>query len=282
MIARLLSPSTASTGFSADQLPEEVHGSALWRVMTPIVNSESMTPTLQIGDELELEPADNLQVGEIVMYRYDRQFICHRIHRIEDHRLFLRGDASTGPLEEVDFRQVVGRVRFLLRNKQRIAVLPHTGLRIAPAGNSRWVRASTWGGGPGRFLALRFLNSVASLPGVERIVRHILRKFMTIQIMERASLHALEGYVVRQLVHLDRLTDCQQYLSPLNRNDIVLVVRAGPLYLGTCTLDPWCIHMRPFLRSLTSTVLFESMNPFLSPHPSSRITKNSPADSGKQ
>jgi len=87
MIARLLSPLTTSTRFSANQLPEAAHGSALWKVITPLVSSESMTPTLQIGDELELEQADNLRVGDVVVYRQDRQFICHRIHRIEGHRL---------------------------------------------------------------------------------------------------------------------------------------------------------------------------------------------------
>lgn len=266
MITRLLSPSAASTRFSADQLPEAVHRSALWKVITPLVSSESMTPTLQIGDELELEQADNLQVGDVVVYRYDRQFICHRIQRIEGRRLFLRGDANIGPCEEVDIRRAVGRVGFLLRNKQRIALHPYTGPQRGPTGNSTWVRASTWGLGPGRSLALRLLNSLASLPGVERIVRHILRTLMTIEIMERASLHSLEGYVVRQHMHLNRLAYCQQYLSSLNSNGIVLIVRAGPLYLGTCTLNPWHMSMRPLLHRLTTAVLSESVSLFLPTH----------------
>jgi hypothetical protein len=86
---------------------------------------------------------------------------------------------------------------------------------------------------------------------------------MTIEIMERASLHSLEGYVVRQHVHLDQLAYCRQYLSPLKSNDIVLIVRAGPLYMGTCSLNPWHMSMRPLLQRLTTAVLSESVGLFL-------------------
>ena len=275
MIARLLSPSTASTRFSANQLPEAVHGSALWKLLTPVVSSESMTPTLQIGDELELEQADNLQVGDVVVYRYDHRLICHRIHRIEGHRLFLRGDATLGPFDEVDIRQAVGRVGFLLRNKQRMTLRPYTGPQTEAMDNSLWRRASTWRLGPGRSLALQLLNSFASLPGIERIVRHILRTCMTIEMMERASLQSLEGYVARQQIHLDQLTSCEQHLSPLRHNDIVLIVRAGPLYLGTCTLDPWHMSMRPLFQRLTTAVLSESVGLLSPTHPPLHTTQRS-------
>ena len=281
MIARLLSPSTASTRFSANQLPEAIHGSALWKVLTPVVSSESMTPTLQIGDELELEQADDLRVGDVVVYRSDRRFICHRIHRIEGHRLFLRGDATLGPCEEVDIRQAVGRVRSLLRNKQHITLRPYTGPQTEPTGNSLWVRVSTWGVGPGRSLALRLLNSLASLPGIERVVRHILRTYMTIEMMERASLQSLDGYVMRQRIHLDQLASCKQYLSPMRCNDIVLIVRVGPLYLGTCTLNPRHMSMRPLLQRLTTAVLSESVGVVSLTHTPLHTTQHSTAI-GKQ
>jgi hypothetical protein len=281
MIARLLSPSTASTRFSANELPESVHGSALWKVITPLVSSESMTPTLQIGDEIEIEQADNLRVGDVVVYRQDHQLICHRIHRIEGHRLFLRGDATLGSFEEVDIRQTVGRVEHFLRNKQRMALCPYTGPQSGPTGNSLWVRASTWGLGPGRSLALRLVNSLASVPGIERIVRHILRACMTIEMMERAPLNAFEGYVARQQICLGRLASCEQYLSRMRCDDVVLIVRAGPLYLGTCTLNPWHISMRPLLQRLTTAVLSESVDLLSPTHTPLHSTQHSPTH-GKQ
>lgn len=258
MIARLLSPSTASTGFSADQLPEAVHGSTLWNVMTPVVNSKSMTPTLQIGDELELERPDNLQVGDIVVYRHDRLFICHRIHWIEGDRLFLRGDANTGSFEEVDARHVVGRVTCLVRRGKRIAVSPYTRATIERAGrDSTWVRAVTWKSG--RLLVLRSLNWVADRPVLKNILRSLLRRLMIVDILKRAPLHSFQGYIARERVHFDQFDNLHRCLSALNDERIVLVIRAGPLYLGTCTLNPRHIYMRPLFQRITTEVLCESI-----------------------
>ncbi|OQW35879.1 MAG: hypothetical protein A4E19_15590 [Nitrospira sp. SG-bin1] len=262
MIARLRSPVNASTHFSVDQLPETVQEAALWNLLIPIVKSESMTPTLQLGDALGLEQADHLRVGEVVVFRYDRLLVCHRIHRIDGHRLFLRGDANTGPFEEVDSRRIVGRVGFLLRHGQRIAVCPSRNPQRVRSDDSLWTHPFRWGGGLARRLALRWVNAVASFPGAERVVLHILQRLMIIEIMERVSLNTLEGYVLRQRVHSDRLARCLQDLSPLNRNNLVLVVRAGFAYLGTCTLDPWHIRMRPLLQRQTTRVLFDAVDPF--------------------
>lgn len=273
MIARLLNPSTASTGFSADQLPEAIHETALRNVMTPVVNSKSMTPTLQIGDELELEQPDNLQVGDVVVYRQDRLFICHRIHWIEGDRLFLRGDANTGPFEEADIRQAVGRVRFLLRHEQRTALLPSAHPEIAPTGDPIWVRASAWGVRLGRFLVLRSLNWVADRPVLKSILRSLLRRFMTIDIPNRAPLHSVQGYIARQRIHLNRIDHLHRSLSTLNDESILLTIRVGPLYLGTCTLNPRHVYMRPLLQRRTTEVLSESIGVFLptqTPHHSAR------------
>ncbi|MDH4369143.1 MAG: S24/S26 family peptidase [Nitrospira sp.] len=109
MITRLLSPSTTSTRFSAERLPEAVHGLVLQEVMAPIIQSESMAPTIQAGDGLELEDATDLRIGDVVVYRLDRLFICHRIHGIDGRRLFLQGDAATGATKRSTFsRSSVG------------------------------------------------------------------------------------------------------------------------------------------------------------------------------
>ena len=83
---------------------------------------------------------------------------------------------------------------------------------------------------------------------------------MTIEIMEQAPLHSVQGYIARQRIHLDDLHRC---LSALNNERIVLVIRAGPLYLGTGTPNPWRIDIRPMLQSITSEVLSESAGLFL-------------------
>jgi hypothetical protein len=125
------------------------------------------------------------------------------------------------------------------------------------------------------------LNSLASLPGIERIVRRILRAGMTIEMMERAPLNAFEGYVARQQICLDQLAYCRQYLSPVKSTDIVLIVRAGPLYLGTCRLNPRHISMRPLLQRLTTAILSESVD-LLSPTQTPLHTTQRSPTNGKQ
>ena len=266
MIARLLSPSTGSTCFSAERLPEAVHGPILKTVMTPIVQSESMVPTIQRGDKLELENATELKVGDVVVFRYDQFFICHRIHRIDDRRVFLRGDASTGPLDEVDIRSVVGRVRFLVRDGTRLPVplLFHT--PISRAGLA-WTRTITGSAEHGKWFVLKFIQWIGDLPGISQAFRIILRTFMTIEIMERASLHSIDGYVFRQRLHLADVERGRHDRASLHDKNMVLVVRLGPIRLGTCTLAPWSIHLRPFLRSQATDIVSESLTLLQRPHP---------------
>jgi hypothetical protein len=61
----------------------------------------------------------------------------------------------------------------------------------------------------------------------------------------------------------------------LNKNSILFVVRAGPLYLGTCTLHPWHVSMRPLLQGLTTKVLAESIGLFLPTHTPRHLTQRS-------
>lgn len=264
MITHLLSPSVESVLFSADKLPNAVQGTVLHEVMTPLVKSESMVPTIQNGDELELDHADALQVGDVVAYRHDQLFVCHRIHRIEGRRIFVQGDASSGPLEEVDIQCVLGRVRFLIRNGRRISVRPYQEPESESRIKSVMTRPWTWTVREGRSLALRVINWTAERPIVEDWVRFMLQKLMMIDILERASLHSLDGYVIRERVGLDRLTHLQPSLSPSHRGNIMLVARAGPVHLGTCTLDPWSMHIRPLLHGPTTQLLLDAVGPSLS------------------
>lgn len=282
MIARLLSPSAESALFSADRLPEAMHALVLQEIMTPIVHSESMTPTLQKGDELRLQDADDLQVGDIVVYRHDRLFVCHRIHRIQGPKLFLRGDTNTGPFEDVDIRQVVGRVEALLRHGTYLAVRHGLPKGSRTQKDPTWVRTATWSFPLGRARALQFVNWMADRPVMRDSLRHILKRLITIDILEPGSLHSLRGYVARQPVQLTRLDQLQRHLSTLNSDDIILVIRAGPLYFGTCTLDPWNFHVRPLLRILITEILFESIRPFIPRRMSPRPFLDSTPDGKKQ
>ncbi len=256
MITRLLNPSTPSTSFSVERLPEAVHRLVLREVMAPIIHSESMAPTIQKGDELELEDATELQIGDVVVYRLEQLFICHRIHGIEDHRLFLRGDATTGPYEEVTVHQVVGRVDRVLRDGKRLDVRSPRFFPIGMRDESAWGAAWTWSSQRVRDLIVRFMNWITGVPGIKGMFRFILRRLMTITIMERAALQSLDGYVTGAHVHLDQL---RHHLLPPTSNDTLFVIRVGPTYFGICTPDPWRMRIRPFLRPMTTALVLEAI-----------------------
>ena len=153
-----------------------------------IIHSESMALTIQKGDELGLEDATELQIGDVVVYRLDGLFICHRIHGLEGHQLFLQGDAATGPYEEVTVRQVVGRVDCVFRDGKRLDVRRS---QLSPMGmpyDSEWGAAWAWSSRWARSLIVRFMNWIAGVPGIKSIFHIILRRLMTITIMERATL----------------------------------------------------------------------------------------------
>jgi hypothetical protein len=80
-------------------------------------HGSSMAPFIRDGDLLtvQLVVEVGLQVGDVILYRTDMERLAaHRVvgQRTEGDRLILvaRGDAATGPGEEVPAKQVLGRV----------------------------------------------------------------------------------------------------------------------------------------------------------------------------
>lgn len=256
MITRLFSPRTPAAVFSADELPEAVHGPVLQDVMIPRVASWSMTPTIQKGDRLELARAEALQTGDVIVYRQDRQFICHRILRIDGPHLYLRGDASNGPSERVSLPDVVGLVTAVLRDGRRLAVISRLRAVNRSALHPTLDRYVTWTLEQSRGLALRMIECVVALPLVGRVLSSVLGRVITVDMMEQARLHSLTGFVKRCHFPLCRTDRFEKYLSEVKTDlsRITLVIRAGPFRLGTCSFDPW--HQK--IRSLAKALRVES------------------------
>ena len=279
MIVHLLSPSIESVLFSADRLPEVVHGIVLQEVMTPFVSSTSMAPAIQTGDRLELEDATDFRIGDVVVYRLGQFFICHRIHNIEGRRIFLRGDATSGPLEGVDLHDVVGRVKSVLRDGNRLTVHYPGSSHRATATHLAWIPAWTWSLQRARSLIKRLMNWIAGVPGIKHIFRVILRRLMTITIMDRASLQSLDGYMSRCHIHLDQL---KRYVLPSTGGETLLVIHVGPVYLGICTLDPWRVEFRPLLRRVATALFLEAMESCRPTHLSHDLIRPSTTATGNQ
>lgn len=102
-----------------------------------VVAGESMSPALLHGDVVVVEPLRGRapQAGEIVVYRREARWICHRVVRVEangdDPQVITQGDAVTTPDAPVPLAHVMGRVtgirsrrprwfRLLRRGRQRL------------------------------------------------------------------------------------------------------------------------------------------------------------------
>lgn len=252
MITHLISPSTAAAVFSAGELPEAVHGTVLQEVMIPRVASWSMIPTFRKGDRLELGRAEALRAGDIIVYRQARLFVCHRIQRIEGPHLYLKGDASAGPPEQISALDVVGRVTALLRDGRRLTVAPRNHTLNQSARHPTWDRYATWSQERGRTLGLHLIELVVALPLVGLIHRHLLGRVVTIDMLEQAPLQSVTGYMKRRHFRLYRTDQFEKCLSETKTDlsEIMLVIRAGPFHLGSCSVDPWHLKIRPLAAAL--------------------------------
>ena len=82
-----------------------------------------MHPTVRHGDVITVEPTApfKLKRGDIILYRFQRGFIAHRIVNIEEREgygltFILQGDASVGCDAPVRPEQVLGKVVCLERD----------------------------------------------------------------------------------------------------------------------------------------------------------------------
>lgn len=246
MITNLVSPSTATAIFSANDLPEEVHEPILKGVVNLRVISWSMSPTLQKGDYLELGQPGALHTGDVIVFRQNHLFICHRIDRLDGQHLYMQGDASEGPPERINSSEVVGRVIAILRNGTRLAVPPRPD-RTQFGSRSRLERYAEWGQEQSRSLLRTLVRWVVALPFAGLGTRRLLGIIATVDVMEQAPLRSVTSYAKRHTFRLCHSADLQKYLFSLqiDHRRIRLVIRAGPLYLGTCDLSPWSLSIRP-------------------------------------
>ena len=65
-----------------------------------LVRSESMRPTIDMGDLIITAPLDdpiNVQPGTIITYRYKNEMVTHRVLSTESKTLITKGDATEDP-----------------------------------------------------------------------------------------------------------------------------------------------------------------------------------------
>jgi len=87
---------------------------------------QSMHATIKDGEMITVEPAsaNEIKRGDIVLYRFNRGVIAHRVIRVEKaeaaHRFILRGDSSSTNDAPVEAEKILGRVISVEREGREI------------------------------------------------------------------------------------------------------------------------------------------------------------------
>jgi signal peptidase I len=97
------------------------------------VTGLSMLPAIWPGDVLLVrsQPSDQLQPGQILLYRRNGRLTAHRIIRIDGDHLLTRGDCVPALDQPVQANEIVGRVVGITRNGRAVKLQPSLGQRVA-------------------------------------------------------------------------------------------------------------------------------------------------------
>lgn len=81
-----------------------------WIQMRTVI-SGSMEPTIPIGSLIVSKevPVNKLQVGDIVSFESNGEIVTHRIAKIEDKKIYTKGDANES-LDEGYAEEIIGKV----------------------------------------------------------------------------------------------------------------------------------------------------------------------------
>lgn len=259
MIARLINRADGRAVFAAHELPDVVQGAVLGEMVRPRVRSSSMAPALLKGDRLLLAPAGTVQAGDVLVFRRGVLLLCHRVHRVEGDVLVMKGDAVAGSEERIASSDVVGRVRAVIRGSIAISV-SHRGP------TSKTVSRRCFHKGSPTFLLERLRSfvgrlcaGVVTVSGVSAAATWLVLRLARADMYERARLSSFYADVWVQTVKLTDLGRLRE--TPMTRSKdlsrIRFGIRMGRLYLGTCTVAPWSLRLRPALSMLERAITLQ-------------------------
>jgi signal peptidase I len=88
-------------------------------IPTAVVKSRSMYPTLDVGDLVIVKGSRDYLVGDIIVFRYGREMVIHRVFNITNKGIMTKGDAIEKPDPWIiSYSDIYGKV---------IAIIPRIG-----------------------------------------------------------------------------------------------------------------------------------------------------------
>ena len=80
------------------------------------VGSGSMGDAIHISDMVVVKINSSYDVGDVITYYNDGDFITHRVVSIDDDKIICRGDANTSNDNPINNSAVLGRVVYVFKN----------------------------------------------------------------------------------------------------------------------------------------------------------------------
>lgn len=73
------------------------------------VTGNSMLPAFAEGDRIKIRKADNISMGDVIVFVYKMNLLVHRILYMRENVLYCKGDNSFR-IEEITYKDIVGKV----------------------------------------------------------------------------------------------------------------------------------------------------------------------------
>lgn len=211
------------------------------------VTGWSMFPTLRKGDVLRLLPPDAVVAGDLVLFRHDRELVCHRvIAAVSEDTVRTRGDDVSGESEVVRRADLVGKVAEIRRGDRSIdprapqaATIPARAGRAVErtmaVGAERAVEIVSW------FLRACLGNSV-----VRPAVTLCWSRFLSYAVGVPAPVQLVRAYrfveLGRRPIDLRATGSVLRALPSLR--DAIVVARLGRMPLGTMAVGSGEVQIR--------------------------------------
>lgn len=76
----------------------------------------SMSPTIKKGDIVIVKIGEQVQEQDIITYKQDTSFITHRIIKIDENSIIVKGDNNNTQDEAITQDMIIGKVVYIIKN----------------------------------------------------------------------------------------------------------------------------------------------------------------------
>lgn len=217
------------------------------------VISWSMFPAIRKGDLLELASPEEIQVGDIVLFRHIGALVCHRVTRVEPGNVvYTRGDYSKGDGEQIRGTDILGKVIGIVRGRCRLSppdLCGSSGVVPIRMRVDRWRERARE---RGLSLATRCLTAITRNKWLRELAWSGVSPMVRFSVAYPAPVRAVRAY---QVVEVGRLPIASASFHALpsacrHEEDLLLLARFGRFALGSLSLASGKIQVRRVASSL--------------------------------